>query len=123
VKTKIIIGVLVILGIIVTGMVYAYGYRGQYAMKNCQNIDIEKFKKFQSETLNLRDELAIKRLELRNECLKQDLDDNRIETLKKEIRELRIKIREIADKYEVSPTCLKWRGKMACGKHVIPNDE
>ncbi|NWF52431.1 MAG: hypothetical protein HXY47_05045 [Nitrospirae bacterium] len=122
-KTKIIIGLLVILGIIVTGIVYAYGYRGQDAMKNCQNIDIEKLKKFQTETLSLRDELAIKRLELRNECSKQNPDDTRMETLREQIRELRTKIRDIANKYEVSPICLKWRGKRACGKHYVLNGE
>ncbi|MGB9716062.1 MAG: hypothetical protein ACPL1G_06625 [Thermodesulfovibrionales bacterium] len=115
-KKKTITGLLVILGIIITGVVYAQGYRGQDFFANCQNIDIENMKKFQSETLNLRDELAIKRLELRNECLKQDPDNDRMEKLRKEIRELKTKIREVADKYEVSPECLKRHGKRLCGK-------
>lgn len=110
-KIKNITGLLVILGIIIIGVVCAQGYRGQKDVANCQNIDIEKVKKFQSETLDLRDELAIKRLELWNECLKRYPDNSRIETLRREIRELKTKIRRVANKYEISPECLKWRGK------------
>lgn len=116
---KAIIGLIVMLGILIIGVVYAYGYRGQSAFANCQNIDIENVKKFQKETLNLRDELAIKRLELRNECLKQDPDNVYMESLRKEIRDLRAKIRGIADKYKVPFNCLKWREKRGgCGRPV-----
>lgn len=116
-NVKNIICLLMTLGLIIlTGLVYAQGLRGQNVFTNCQNI--ENMKKFQSETLNLRDELAIKRLELMNECQKQYPDNTHIEKLRKEIRELKTKIREVADKYEVSLRCLKWRGKRACGKPV-----
>lgn len=115
-RMKTIIGLLVIVGILVTGIVYAAGYRGQYGMTNCQNVDIEKVKKFQTETLSLRDELATKRLELRNERWKQEPDTDRITTLRNEIREIRHKIKGVADKYEVPLRCMKWRDRRACGK-------
>lgn len=117
-KIKNIIVLLVILGIIITGVVYAQVYGTRNLVTDCQNIDIESVKKFQSETLNLRDELIIKRLELRNECQKQFPDNTRIEKLRKEIRDLKTNIREVADKYKISIGCLKWRGKMACGRPV-----
>jgi zinc resistance-associated protein len=110
VKAKTIIGLLV-LGVLVAGMVYAAGDRGQYPNANCQNIDIEKVKKFQKETLSLRDELVTKRLELRNEYKKQSPDNERIATLRGEIRDLRSQIQAVADKYEVPLRCMKWRGK------------
>lgn len=118
-KMRTIIGLLVIIGIITTSALYAAGYRDQKRMENCQTVDIEKVKQFQNETLTLRDELVTKRLELRNECRKQDPDNDRIATLREEIGEIRTKIRGTADKYEVPFGCLKWRGGKACGKPVV----
>jgi uncharacterized protein HemX len=111
VKAKMITGLLVLLGVLVAGMVYAAGGQGQYTKADCQNVDIEKVKKFQEETLSLRDELITKRLELRNEYKKQAPDNEHIATLREEIRGLRSKIQVVADKYEVPLKCIKWRGK------------
>jgi zinc resistance-associated protein len=61
-------------------------------------VDIEKFKQFQKETSGLRDEMKVKRLELRNEFLKEKADEERIATLQKEIIDLRTKIHKAADK-------------------------
>jgi glutamine synthetase type III len=108
---KTIIGLLVITGILITGAVYAAGDWDQNKINDCQNVDIEKVKQFQNETSGLRDDLVVKKLELRNERMKQDPDTDKIATLRNEIMEIRHKIRGIADKYEVPMRCLKYRGR------------
>lgn len=115
-KTRTIIGLVVVLGLLVTSAVYASGYRGQSGIGNCQAVDVEKIKQFQRETLSLRDELITKRFELRNEHGKPVPDTDRITTLRQEIRDLRAKIREVADKYEVPMRCMKWRDRKTYAK-------
>jgi zinc resistance-associated protein len=61
-------------------------------------VDVTAFKAFQKETLPLRDEMMVKRVELRNEFLKEKPDQNRIATLQKEMIDLRLKIRTAAEK-------------------------
>jgi zinc resistance-associated protein len=104
---KTIIGLAVVLGLLIMSAVYASGYRGPYEMSTCQTVDLEKVKQFQKETLSLRDELITKRLELRQECGKQGHDSDRITALRNEIRDIRSKIKEVADKYEVPTGCMK----------------
>jgi glutamine synthetase type III len=111
VRMKTIIGLLVISGILITGAVYAAGNLNQNRIKDCQNVDIEKVKQFQNETSALRDDLVIKKMELRNEEMKQDPDKDKIATLRNEIIEIRNKIRGVADKYEVPMQCIKYRGR------------
>ena len=108
---KTIIGLLVIAGILITGVVYAGGKWDQNRMKDCQNVDIEKVKQFQNETSGLRDDLVIKKVELRNEKMKQAPDTDKIATLRTEIMETRNKIKAVADKYEVPMQCMKYRGR------------
>lgn len=110
-RMKTIIGLLVIVGILITSAVYAAGYRIQNRTQDCQTVDIEKVKQFQNETSALRDGLIIKRLELRNENMKQTPDTDKIAALSNEIREIRDKIRGVADKYEVPLRCMKLRGR------------
>jgi len=64
--------------------------------------NVETMKKFQKETLALRDELMTKNLELRNEYSKSVPDTGRIATLRKEIIDLETKIQNIADKYNMT---------------------
>jgi hypothetical protein len=110
-KGRTIIGLVVILGLLITSAVYAFGYKGSCGVSNWQTPDVEKIKKFQQETLGLRDNLIIKRLELRMEYGKQVPDTDRITTLRQEIRDIRSKIQEAADKYEVPLRCMKWRNR------------
>jgi glutamine synthetase type III len=117
---KTVIGLLVISGILITGTVYAAGNLNQNRMKDCQNVDIEKVKQFQNETSALRDDLVIKKMELRNEKMKQEPDKDKIATLRNEIIEIRHKIRGIADKYEVPMRCLKYRGRNMHGNPSLP---
>ncbi|MFH0932698.1 MAG: hypothetical protein V1832_00070 [Nitrospirota bacterium] len=110
-KGRTIIGLVVVLGLLITSAVYALGYRGPCGVSNWQAVDIEKIKQFQKETLSLRDEIITKRLELRNECGKQVSDTDRVTVLRKEIRDIRAKIQEVADKYEVPLRSMKWRNR------------
>lgn len=61
-------------------------------------ISVEKFTQFRKETAALRDELAVKRIELNNEYVKTTPDPDRIATLEKNIIDLRTKIEKAADK-------------------------
>ena len=60
--------------------------------------DVNAYKAFQKETLPLRDEIAAKRLELRNEYTKDNPDQAKIAALQKEMIDLRTKISDAAKK-------------------------
>jgi hypothetical protein len=113
VRGKTIIGILVVMGVLIMGTVFAFGYRGPSGTNACQNLDIEKVKQFQKETLSQRDEMMTKKLELKKEYVKDAPDDKRISILKQEIRDLKVSIKQAADKYDVDLRCLKGhhRGK------------
>ncbi len=107
VRGKTIIGILVVMGVLIMGTVFAFGYRGPSGTNACQNLDIEKVKQFQKETLSQRDEMMTKKLELKKEYVKETPDDKRISILKQEIRDLKGSIKQVADKYDVDLRCLK----------------
>jgi hypothetical protein len=113
VRGRTIIGILVVMGVLIMGTVFAFGYRGPSGTNACQNLDIEKVKQFQKETLSQRDEMMTKKLELKKEYVKDAPDDKRIGILKQEIRDLKVSIKQAADKYDVNLRCLKGhhRGK------------
>lgn len=58
-------------------------------------------RKFQKETLGLRDELAAKRLDLQEEYDKAEPNSGRIASLKKDVADIEAKIQAAADKYGV----------------------
>jgi ribosomal protein L29 len=100
---KVLISIMLIVSLIVViGIVYAEHIHGtgQEATPSTTT-NIEDLKKFQKETLSLRDELITKRFELKNEYSKSPKDYSRIATLRKEIAEIRTKIEAIADKYAI----------------------
>ena len=105
-KGKTIIGILVVMGVLIMGTVFAFGDRGS-GTNAYQNLDIEKVKQFQKETLSQRDEMMTKKLELKKEYVKETPDDKRISILKQEIRDLKGSIKQVADKYDVDLRCLK----------------
>jgi len=96
VKKVAIISLVIMVGLLLTTVVYAW--RGGHGMDVWSGTDVETLKKFQKETLPLRDELITKRLELRNEYNKPDPDNERITILRKEIIDLQAKIQTVADK-------------------------
>jgi hypothetical protein len=61
-------------------------------------------RKYQKETLNLRDELAAKQLDLEAEYDKSQPDQTRIASLRKEIVDLEARIQVVADNYGVRPS-------------------
>jgi len=95
------IGLAVVVALLVGGgALYAHGPWG-HGMGYGAGVNVENVKKFQKETLSLRDELITKRLELQNEYSKPQPDYDRIGTLRKEIVDIQTKIQAAADKYGV----------------------
>lgn len=74
----------------------AYGGAG-YGGPN-GTVNIEKLKKFQKETLSLRDELITKRAEIANEYAKQTPDTARITDLRKQMIDIQATIQKAAEK-------------------------
>ncbi len=126
-----VIAGLLILGLGATVYARAPQWRGSswadgmcWKGSDLKNLDIEKVKKFQKETLALRDELQIKKLELRAEYAKETPDLDRIAELRKEIVDLQTRIQKTAQKYDLvgyGPGCgmagggMHHRGPMVCG--------
>lgn len=75
------------------GCIYGAGYTGTNA-----NVNGESLKKFQKETLSLRDELVAKRAEIGNEYAKQTPDITRIAELRKQMIDIQAKIQQAAVK-------------------------
>jgi Spy/CpxP family protein refolding chaperone len=91
---KTLAAVVVAAVLVACGLAYAQAPARAYGGQ----ADVNAFKQFQKETLPLRDEMQVKRLELRNEFAKQAPDENRIAQLQKEMIDLRAKISSAADK-------------------------
>ena len=90
-----VVAVVVAVGLLLgTG---AYAARQGYGPGSGQ-VDVNALRQFQKETLPLRDELAAKNLEFRNEYAQQMPDRTKIATLQKEMIDLRTKIQAAADK-------------------------
>ncbi|HCC69480.1 MAG TPA: hypothetical protein DEP99_06325 [Nitrospiraceae bacterium] len=98
-KKAMMIGLAVVIALVVIGgAVYAHGPWG-HGIGRGTGADVENVKKFQKETLSLRDELLTKRLKLQDEYSKPEPNYDRIATLRKDIVGIQTKIQEIADKY------------------------
>lgn len=96
------------LGLMVLGgsLVYAgMGCNGGAGMFG-KNPDLEKVRTFQAQTGSLRDEMMIKRLELSQELEKATPDKNRIETLRKDMIEIRTKLQNSATSLGLTGGCL-----------------
>ncbi len=101
-KRVMAIGIAVLAGLLLTTAVYAwwddYGWGG-YGMGYGPYSNVDNAKKFQKDTLGLRDELGAKQIELQNEYGKPNPDSRRIVTLKKEIIAFEAKIQDTAADY------------------------
>ncbi len=101
-KRVMAIGIAVLAGLLLSTAVYAwwddYGWSG-YGMGYGPYANVDNVKKFQKDTLGLRDELGAKQIELQNEYDKPNPDSRRIVTLKKEIIALEAKIQDAAADY------------------------
>ncbi len=106
-KRAIIIGLAIALTVVIGSAVYAHGPWGQgmgYSTNPAGPVNLENWKKFQQETLTLREEVMTKKMELRNEYSKTPRDYDRIASLKKEIVDLQTKIHATAEKYGLPAT-------------------
>lgn len=99
--------------LILVSAVYAHWPEGGYSTCQLQSADLDSVKKFQKETLPLRDELITKRFEIRKEFSKEKPDRGRIAAIQKEIIDIRTKIQQKADE-----TGVHWQksGRTGCGK-------
>ncbi len=98
-KKKTVVATVLIAGFLLSTMVYA---ASQDYGPGSNQVDVKALRQFQKETLPLRDEIAAKRLELRNEYAQPTPDRNKIATLEKEIIDLRTKVQTAADKNGVA---------------------
>ncbi len=118
-KKSAIIGLVIAVGLLIAGGVYAWWPGGGYGMGYGTGTNVETIKKFQSETLSLRDAIMTKNLELQNEYNKPQPDYNRIATLKKEIIDLQAKIQAVAEKYGVGGPMGGHMGGMMMGPGMM----
>jgi len=75
-----------------SGCLYGAGYTGTNG-----TVNVEKLKKFQKDSLGLRDELITKRAELANEYAKPTPDATRIADLRKQMIDTQAKIQKVAE--------------------------
>jgi zinc resistance-associated protein len=121
-KKATVIGLAVLtIGLLLTGVVYArWDDHGMgHGMGYGTTTDIESLKKFQKETVNLREEIMTKRFEIRSEYGKEKPDKKHIADLKKEIIDLQTKVQEIAEKYGIEKPMghgMKGKGMMGTGR-------
>jgi hypothetical protein len=98
-KKLVVVAMVAALGLLGT-MAYAgwQGYGPGYGPGYGSQVDVNKLRQFQKETASLRDEVAAKGIELRNEYAKENPDQTRITKLRTEIGDLRTKIQAAAQK-------------------------
>ena len=108
-KRAVIIIVVSAVALIGAGLAFAQmgGGWGRGAGCNCGRgynavngtVNVEDLKKFQKETLGMRDELIANRAELANEYAKPAPDEARIADLRKQMIDNRAKIQKVSEKY------------------------
>ena len=94
-KKLLVVTLIVVFGALMSTAAVAAWTRGQ---DPDAQVDVNAFRNFQKETLPLRDEMAAKRLELRNEFNKETPDQTKIAALQKEMIDLKTKISDAAKK-------------------------
>jgi hypothetical protein len=99
-------------GLMLVSAVYAYFPEDKCRTGQLRTSDINSLKKFQRDTLSLRDELIAKRLELSREFSRQRLNRGRIAALQKKIIDIRKRIQKKADEAGISG---QYAGSAGCG--------
>jgi zinc resistance-associated protein len=111
-KKTLIVGLVLSLSLLIAGSAFAgrgggYGMMGggygmmEYGSRYDSSVDVEAVKKFQKETLELRDELIVKRAELAQEYYKSDPDTGRVAQLRKDMIDIEVRIIKVAEKYDI----------------------
>ncbi|MBT0663286.1 hypothetical protein KI809_03140 [Geobacter pelophilus] len=127
---KMAIGIALALTVLGGTAVYAgIGCNGGDGMFG-DNPDIEKVRIFQKETLTERDDMMIRRLELKQELAKKKPDQAKVDALRKEMVGLRAKIQDSAKRQGLTGGCLTECdldpvdcSKGGCGKHKNKNSK
>jgi hypothetical protein len=96
-KKLMVVALVVVFGALLSTVAVAAWTKGQGPGPDAQ-VDVNAFRNFQKETLPLRDEMAVKRLELRNEFSKSNPDQAKIAALKEEMIALKTQISDAAKK-------------------------
>jgi hypothetical protein len=104
-KKLLVVALVVVLSAALSTAAVAVSTRGQGPGPDSQ-VDVNAFRNFQKETLPLRDEMAAKNLELRNQFKKATLGQAKMATLQKELIDLRTKISDTAKKNGLPDTGL-----------------
>lgn len=81
-----------------------------------RGVNAESMKKFQKESLGLRDDLMVRQIELQAEYDKPALDRARIASIKKDIIDIQAKIQVVADKHGIPAGGPGSRGGMMAGR-------
>lgn len=95
------------------GCNYGMGYNGTNGTVNVENL-----KKFQKETLSMRDELIANRAELANEYAKPAPDATRVADLRKQMVDNQTKIQKAAEKYGL-PAWQQGYGRGSMGRGMM----
>ena len=107
----VIITLILAAGLMLVSAVYAYFPADGQRTGQTGKAHLNSLKKFQRETLPLRDELITKRLELSREFCKKKMDKNRIAALQQKILDLRARIQEKADEAGIDG---QYAGRAGC---------
>jgi hypothetical protein len=112
-RNLMVVGLVLSLSVLMAGSAFARWGGGDRGGYNCNGggdcyqagqgagVDVEAVTKFRKETLQLRDELLTKRLELSQEYSKDTPDADRIAKLRKDMVDIETSIAKIADKYDI----------------------
>jgi len=117
-KKLFVVAFVVVFGALMSTGAFAAWTKGQGP---ASQVDVNAFRNFQKETLPLRDEMAAKKLELRNEFNKETPDQAKIAALQKEMIDLRTKISDAAKKNGLPDRGFGpgygrgWQGRGGCG--------
>lgn len=105
-----IAGMAVLMGLILSGSVYAMGPGGWHGMgfTAVANLNIDSVKNFLKDTSSERNELILKRIELAKAHAKDGANYDKIASLQKEIIDLRTKILDTAKKYGLDKDIISW---------------
>lgn len=78
-------------------------YAGGTVVDPCVSVSAETVKQFRQNTSDLRGQLSVKELELRQEYGYEGIDMRRVEVIEGEIREIKEKIKAAAKRLNIEP--------------------
>jgi|GEM_PF-5787185 len=103
-KRKIALSVLTALGLMVGGVSYAAACGSCGDDAKCK--DPQAVQQFRNQTVQLRDQLKNREIELRAEYGMNSIDTNRTTDLENQIGDLKKEIRSAGEKLGVAPCCI-----------------